>query len=83
MPLANSYVPPDELVYSPIQRREGTRLRRQVEIDALSTEPIPFSKNDDAQASHVMILEGLAAEGQPRATETLPRPPLDGWPPTP
>jgi hypothetical protein len=65
MALANRYVPPDELVYSSIQRREGARLRRQVEIDALSTEPIPFLEDDNTQTSHVMILEGLAAEGQP------------------
>ena len=74
MPLANGNVHPDELVYGPIQRREGARLRRQVEVDALSAEPIPFLEDDNTQASHDMILEGLAAEGQPQAhRDTTPR----------
>lgn len=64
MPLANGNVRSDELVPSSIQRGEGARLRRQVEIDALSTQPIPFQKNYDAQASHVVILDGMAAEGR-------------------
>jgi hypothetical protein len=72
MPLANSDMPPDKLVHGSIQRGEGACLCRQVEIDALRTEPTPFPKNDDAQASHVATLDGMAAEGQTCAAETYP-----------
>jgi hypothetical protein len=47
VPAPHRDVPSDESIQGPVKLPQGPRLRRRVEVDVLSAEPLPFLKDDD------------------------------------